>query len=561
MAGDKRAYQDALLNLLEPLLPYYSDGCARLRLGGGAATYSVDVQEFEGFARPLWGLVPFFRGGGAHAQFKSIYQRGLACGTDPNHEEYWGSCSDNDQRFVEMAPIAYALLYLPEFFWDPYSKEEQEHIATYLQAINDHSLPHCNWLFFRVLVNLALKKRGAAYSESRLEEDLAHIDSWYLGEGWYVDGRSDQKDYYGPFAMHFYGLIWADCMPEDRLYTPKFIERAQLFAPHYLHWFAEGGSAIPYGRSLTYRFAHVAFWSMAVATCVPTIELGVVKGLIARNLAYWASQPIYHGDGVLSVGYCYPNLTMAEKYNSPTSPYWCTKAYALLALDDEHPYWSAEELPLGIETAVISSPVSDMLIQHRRWDVCAYPVAVYNKNVLGHFVEKYAKFAYSTTFGFSVAHSCETVRENAPDSMLAFIVGDRVYVRRRCIDARIEERRVVTRWSPCDGIIVNTEITIVDGGHIRRHEIHSTIACLAWDCGFSVSQWSAGSEQNSLEGWACAYDGSHGCKVQSVLGGGQGAIIDADPNTNVIAKKTMIPAIIYEITPGEQTIETLIEVY
>lgn len=561
MTGDKKAYQAALLALLEPLLGYYSEGGARLCLHGGGATYSEDVQQFEGFARPLWGLVPFFRGGGQHPRLEAIYRSGLKNGTDPSHPEYWGSCSDNDQRFVEMAPIAYALLYLPHLFWDPYSREEQDRIASYLRSINDHSLPQCNWVFFRILVNLALKKNRVPYSGQRMAEDLALVDSWYLGEGWYVDGRSDQKDYYGPFAMHFYGLIYADCAPEDRIHTPRFLERAQLFAPHFLYWFSEGGAAIPYGRSLTYRFAQVAFWSMAVASDLPSLGLGVIKGVIARNLRYWYAQPTRFGDGVLSVGYCYPNLAMAEKYNSPASPYWCTKAFALLALDDDHPFWGADELPLGIEAAVVRSPISDMVIQHRGWEVCAYPLAVYNQNVLGHFVEKYAKFAYSSTFGFSVAHSNETLRENSPDSMLAFVVDGRVQVRHRCIESRIDDDVIMTRWSPCSGIEVVTKIVMTEGGHIRRHTIKSATACTAWECGFSVPQYTKGWRQEQGTGWVDIFDGSHGCRVRRIAGDGEAVTIDADPNTNVVAKKAVIPAIAYEIAPGECSIETLIEVY
>lgn len=36
-------------------------------------------------------------------------------------------------------------------------------------------------------------------------------------------------------------------------------ERAKLFAADFINWFAEDGSALAYGRSLTYRFAQVSF--------------------------------------------------------------------------------------------------------------------------------------------------------------------------------------------------------------------------------------------------------------------------------------------------------------
>lgn len=36
-----------------------------------------------------------------------------------------------------------------------------------------------------------------------LEEYLEGLETFYLGEGWYQDGDSGQKDYYISFAIHF----------------------------------------------------------------------------------------------------------------------------------------------------------------------------------------------------------------------------------------------------------------------------------------------------------------------------------------------------------------------
>lgn len=76
------------------------------------------------------------------------------------------------------------------------------------------------------------------------------------------------------------------------------------------------GRAIPFGRSLTYRFAMSSFWG---ALAFADVELpapltwGVVKGLQLRNIRYWARQPgAYYPDRTLTIGYCYPNHNMTE---------------------------------------------------------------------------------------------------------------------------------------------------------------------------------------------------------------------------------------------------------
>ena len=55
----KKDYQELLLSLLEPLRNRFSKGSARIELDGAGTTYSQSVIEFESFARPLWGVVPF----------------------------------------------------------------------------------------------------------------------------------------------------------------------------------------------------------------------------------------------------------------------------------------------------------------------------------------------------------------------------------------------------------------------------------------------------------------------------------------------------------------------
>ncbi len=96
--------QEAVRALVVPLGPRFSPGAARVRLGASGAHFDDHAAELEGFARPLWGLVPLAAGGGSFDGWER-YQRGLANGSDPQHAEYWGDPRDYDQRLVEMAAI------------------------------------------------------------------------------------------------------------------------------------------------------------------------------------------------------------------------------------------------------------------------------------------------------------------------------------------------------------------------------------------------------------------------------------------------------------------------
>ena len=169
----KQDFQQWMYEVLNPLKPLYSEGCARLHLGDSGVTYPQVSIEMEAFSRPLWALVPLWLGGGKG--FEDIYQKGLANGTNPSHPEYWGGFNDYDQRFVEMAAIASGLIFTPEKIWEPLSEEEKSGLAKWLYGINEHAIPDCNWQFFMILVNIALQKLGRPYSKERLSSGLAGI--------------------------------------------------------------------------------------------------------------------------------------------------------------------------------------------------------------------------------------------------------------------------------------------------------------------------------------------------------------------------------------------------
>ncbi len=73
-------------------------------------------------------------------------------------------------------------------------------------------------------------------------------------------------------------------------------------------------------------------------------------------------------------------------------------------------------------------PYANMLVQRRAGRVTAYTAGVNEGH--GQFPEKYAKFAYDTRFGFCASRSREVLNQAAPDSMLALVIDDNVFVRK-----------------------------------------------------------------------------------------------------------------------------------
>ncbi|MDD6320877.1 MAG: DUF2264 domain-containing protein [Oscillospiraceae bacterium] len=555
-------FEALMLRILDPLKPLYSPGGALLPLGQTGTTYPRRTIEMEGFSRPLWALAPYWMGGGRAEDFAQIYRRGLAAGTNPENAEYWGDPQDCDQLFVEMAAIAAAILEVPGTIWDPLSDSEKQNLSRWLDTINHHSLPHCNWLFFRILVNLALDSVGMPCDLALMEQDLDEVDSWYVGSGWYTDGTPNikpQRDYYIPWAIQYYGVLYSVFAAErDPERAEVFRERAMAFGKEFAFWFDENGAALPYGRSLGYRFGQCAFYSACVFAGLEPLPLPVMKGIIVRNLQWWCEKPIFDRDGVLTIGYTYPQLYMSEQYNSPGSPYWGMKTFLVIALPETHPFWSAPAAPLPAMPAVYAMKNADLLMQRLPdGQVNAYAPAEVEKNEHGQFAEKYAKFVYNTRFGFSASRSYAALEQAAPDSMLAFVLGGQVFVRRRSESFTLLEDRLISRWSPFMGITVVTELIPTAKGHLRRHRVESAYDCAAWDCGFAVPKFREGFAVKTEGGRAEARNAAQCCTVTGKSG--EGVIIGAWPNTSLYDPNTVIPAVKYAIPAGVTELETLVE--
>lgn len=555
------AFKDAV----RPYVRFLSEGCAGIETESTGASFGERAVHLEGFARILWGLVPYL----AQNEYSELYERillGLSNGVNPDHEEFWGRPGDYDQRLVEMAVFGYALCFLPKMFWEPLDKKAKRNLARWLSTINTRKIPDCNWIFFRILVNCGLKKVGSdEYREDILRESLSTIAKFYLKDGWYNDGYPEERrarDYYVPWALHYYGLIFARCCSGiNPTMAGRFREHAALFAKDFLYWFDEDGAALPYGRSLTYRFAQGAFWGALAFADVEALPWGQVKGLHLRNLRWWFKQPFFSETGLQSIGYTYPNLHMAERYNSPNSPLWSFKAFIPLSLPESHPFWQAEEKAVDKEM--------DVRLQEQAGFIVCDSVASGHLHVLSsgqwtpgesnehnHMAEKYSKFAYSAYFGFNVATDTYGLDKLAPDNMLLLDHGDRWYRYRTSTKNHTATKDYLySEWIPFSGTEVGTYLIAHGAWSVRIHRVRSDTILSSAEGGFALpftERFSTVPEELD----ASVADQSYGktelgfSGIRNLFADRRGKCIVANSNANIIHPRTIIPTLLGELPPG-----------
>ncbi|KAF9887761.1 hypothetical protein FE257_009567 [Aspergillus nanangensis] len=599
--------------LLSALAPYKSPANARIKIPvATAAGFDETAAQLEGFARPLWTVPLLLNEAGGHDDDSlglRTWIQGLESGSDPASPEYWGDLGDTDQRMVEMEAIAFALLANPDEMLGAMSGATKRNLATWLRQINDHKMPQNNWLWFRVFVNLALVKTlGVARGEvqPQIDADLRTLDSFAIGEGWSSDGlwgdERKQADYYsGSFAIQFAQLLYVRFAgQEDPRRADEYRRQAGEFGRVFWRYFDHDGAAIPFGRSMTYRFAFAAFWSAAACAEIPLPapldHPGATKGMLLRHLRWWARHPhIFSADGTLTIGFTYPNMYLSEAYNSPQSVYWCLKSFIVLMLPASHAFWTTPEQPF---------PGGSIQSIHVVWP----PRHILNNTPEHHFLlssgqmtrkdhkareAKYGKLAYSSAFGFSVPTG-PLLAQLAPDSTLcaSHDGGDTWKLRSAPSSERMTSVTVLNGgagdddgqtvpaltsvWKPWTYLDVHIETTLVSlteafpGWHARVHRVKWSRTggglcrdgIQVVDSGFAIdSETVSGggliqkrpSVVGMDEGW---YHDAESCLVSS-RGGisgisdlinmqqrdvrSEGFALRADPNSNLMTSRTLIP--------------------
>lgn len=563
-------FQRAVNDLVDPLVPAIRAEGARVRLGSAAAVFDAATESLESFIRPLWGLVPLAAGGGSFAHWDLI-REGLARGTDPKDSHYWGGIGAtpgadprSDQRKVEMAAVGLALTLTPDQVFFPLIERQRDQVMAWLAEINSGSLVENNWQFFRVMVNLGFARIGGPVDEAANEESLRKIDSYYLGNGWYQDGTTlGTTDFYNPFALHFYGLIYAARAAEqDPQRAAVFRERASLFARHWEARFDTEGRVIPYGRSMTYRFAGASFWGALAFAGVEALPWGRIRSLWAKHLRWWATQPIATSNGRLSIGWAYENQHMRETYNSPGSPYWAMKAFLPLALAEDHPFWTADEEDHEQPESRLIQPEAGVVVNR-----AGTQVTMLNSGRPGRWfprqgAAKYGKLAYSSAFPLTLEPD-DPMFFHTAESALALIDQNNIRLTRHSTSrAGIDDGVAWSIWEPFDDVTVLTVLGGTGPVHRRVHVVDTARPLEAIEGGFAIEDRFDPTDSDQVQEVNGARAKVSHVKASSIivdLAGKRAAkVVRLQPNSSMQWPRTIAPILTSELTPGRHLLTSTV---
>ena len=337
---------------------------------------------------------------------------------------YWGDIGHLDQRIVESADIAVAIWMSRERVFNKMTSAEQAQIIAWLAQVDGKGTYTDNWILFTAMAQAVRHHLGFPSPEDDLDNRLMQIGEFYRGDGWYVDGPTDEFELYNAWMFGWHYLLWAwidgDRRPDHR---ELVLERGRSFIDGFLHFFGANGSYPAWGRSIVYRFAALAPFAVGHFLKIAPDDPGLLRRVSSGCIRYFYDRGLFDTDGhFVRQGYHGDFPPAGEAYISPGSPYWCCHGLFALTFDRDDPFWTATETPLPVERddyeLVLPAPGFVVSGQKNTGQVLLlnsrsgqeYDAPRHN------YTSKYGKLVYSTHFPFNVL---PTHGSYAPDAMIS----------------------------------------------------------------------------------------------------------------------------------------------
>lgn len=494
----------------------------------GETAFKADQVGFvpsilENFCRPFWGIAPIIASGeditlsvdgesvSVLEYMKGTLKRGLSHGEESSWDRFYecfGAYAYENQNITELAGLMIGIFFAREQLWEPLAKEEKDMIAKELykmaEVAFDHSWPN-NHYWFPLFTFTVLKRLGYTFerTEEMLDYGLNFLDSLYIGDGWYKDGEFGRFDYYEAWSLHLYPLLWtliADSSFKDYDARRKsYIERTEQFLKMYAFWFDKNGANVPFGRSLSYRFAASAVFPVAyLAGC--NVEPELAGRITSANVEFFMKNVKAEGTDILPEGYIYHSPDVVEGYTSDGGAYWACKTFLAILIEEDSPFWNYEKAQLPAEKgdflAVPENKKIHMLFEGKDGLVTMYNnTAQYYLNGMkthkfGNMCCWYSKFAYNSAAGFG----CSSADNVASDCMISLMTPDNAMTSHRLgfEDLGYEDGVLHSRHIPFPNdkdTVIESFMLPLGGINVRVHRVKLSQPYYVLEGGFSLARW------------------------------------------------------------------------
>jgi len=256
----------------------------------------------------------------------------------------WNHNTNNRQPMVEMAYLVQTFLNCPKLWKEIEIKDK---ILKTMEKISLIEPFENNWILFETIILLFLQKNNIITEKiknNQINLNLNKIESFYLGDGWYSDGKEFHFNYYNSFVIYPFLLQIHLELKHPEL--NKIISRMQqhaIFLEKFIH---PDGTYCVFGRSPVYRLA-----------CFNCLTYLIFYNLLPKELSYYnlrisltkIVKTLFEGNqnfknNYLTLGVIGSQIEIANNYSNTGSCYLTLIPFMVLALDNSHPFWSDNKI-------------------------------------------------------------------------------------------------------------------------------------------------------------------------------------------------------------------------
>jgi len=467
---------------------YSSEHKASPRLPGRVTRDGERREGMETIGRSLLMAAPRIAGarGRDKLALTDWYREAVLAGTSPDGPERWPlgvTCKSPllgvTNSIVEAANIAFSLYISRDWLWESFSPAEKTQVADWLRHHARLEVWGNNWQLFPAMAEGFLRSVGEDVSGCTGARNVARVESWYLGDGWYTDGPEHAIDYYNAWAIHPYLWAWYQMTGrQDTHEGLRYLERLRAFVESQSAMFSGDGAVLHVGRSLAYRTAVLAAVWCAEMSGVSPLTSGQTRRLASGVLANFTARGV-GVDGPPNLGWYGEHLGSCQDYSGFGSPYLAGIGFLGLALPADNPVWTDTEEPAPMDGPArrlslpdvgwtLNTDPSLVRLTNHGSDHCGLPVGWGTDPDDPH----YAKFSYST----HTAPGTDQAWADNIDGHLGLINGDGLSSRRAslrgtrvdgAISGSVHIPQLAGKALPGTAV---TTVSMTDGSHeLRAH--------------------------------------------------------------------------------------------
>lgn len=362
--GKKQSDRDYWVALLDkiasPLLTNMSKGELHqnmpMRFSKTWDGRNAKVGYMEAFGRLIAGIAPWLelddddtKESIIRKRLRTQTQQSLTHAVDPKSPDYlfWGD-GKTAQPLVDAAHIAQALLYAPKTLWEPLSETTKQQYIHEFTAIRIIKPFKSNWLLFAAIIESFLLKIGKPIEEKRIDDAIDSIKSWYVGDGWYSDGKDFHFDHYNGYVIHpmlvdVLKVNVANGRRDIKEYEQAY-KRMQRYSSFQERYISPEGTFLVVGRSSTYRVgAFQPLMKVALEKKLPAgISPAQVRSALTAVMKNMFIPSTFTKEGWLSIGFIGDKQEdLADYYSNTGSMYVTALVFLALGLPANDEFWTA----------------------------------------------------------------------------------------------------------------------------------------------------------------------------------------------------------------------------